>query len=136
MRPSVSERPARRPVLRKLGPKAACSGSEEGQELCEPELEEVRSRMITQDDVLQTQVKLPDGSWSISTEKSLLSLLDRNPRNQMAFEYLMAVHLLTRDSRGGSRVGTPKGISPIRRLRSRTKKRRCCTRALSAKCRR
>jgi hypothetical protein len=70
---------------------------EGGDELAEPELEEVRSRMLTEDDVQRTQTRSPDGSWSVSAEDALASLLDRNPRNRMAFEYLMALHLLKRD---------------------------------------
>ncbi len=37
-----------------------------------------------------------DYTGSLDTETMLLHLLERNPRNQMAFEYLMAYYLLTR----------------------------------------
>jgi len=66
-------------------------------ELNEPEILCVRSRMITADDAHLTQVRLPGREWSVSAEKTLASLLTRNPANRMAFEYLMAVHLLNKD---------------------------------------
>jgi hypothetical protein len=69
----------------------------ESQNLDDPLILRVRSLMITKDDVHRTQVRLPNGEWSVSAEKTLESLLDRNPRNRMAFEYLMAVHLLKKD---------------------------------------
>jgi hypothetical protein len=70
---------------------------DENPDFCEPGLAQIKSRMIIADDILQTQVKQADGSWSISTEGSLRSLLDHDPRNRMAFEYLMAHYLLNRD---------------------------------------
>ena len=65
--------------------------------LDEPEILRVRSRMVTEDDVHLTQVRLPNGEWSVSAEKTLESLLARNPRNRMAFEYLMAHYLMELD---------------------------------------
>ncbi|MCU0963043.1 MAG: DUF6057 family protein [Pirellulaceae bacterium] len=64
---------------------------------CEPAVEQVKSRMLTDDDAHRTQVRLPDGSWSVSAAQTLLSLLECNPKNRMAFEYLMALYLLQRD---------------------------------------
>ena len=62
----------------------------------EPEIVTARSLMLIQDDVDSTQVPLPNGKTSsFSAEQVFLSLLERNPRNRMAFEYLMASHLLS-----------------------------------------
>jgi len=52
-------------------------------------IQEVRSRMTVKDTI---------GFGPI--EQMLLDLLERNPRNRMAFEYLMAYCLLTRDLNG------------------------------------
>jgi len=70
---------------------------EEDPELREPEIVQARSRMISKDDAVFTQTRLPDGSIAVSGERQLLSLLDRNPRNRMAFDYLMATYLLSKD---------------------------------------
>ena len=53
------------------------------------EMQQVRSRMTVKDTI---------GFGPI--EQMLLDLLERNPRNRMAFEYLMAYCLLTRDLNG------------------------------------
>jgi hypothetical protein len=55
----------------------------------DPELDQVRSRMPNTD--------FPHGNVSAVTEEMLRQLLDFNPRNQMAFEYLMAHYLITAD---------------------------------------
>jgi tetratricopeptide (TPR) repeat protein len=57
----------------------------------DPELDQVRSRMPATD--------FPHGSMSAAAENLLHQLLDFNPRNQMAFEYLMAHYLMTTDLR-------------------------------------
>jgi hypothetical protein len=70
---------------------------DENSGLFDLELAQIKKRMIIADDALKTQEKQTDGSWAISTEGSLLSLLARDPGNRMAFEYLMAHYLLNRD---------------------------------------
>ena len=71
----------------------------ENRTLEEPDILRVRSRLIIQDDAQRTQVRLPDGEWSVSAERTLDSLLERNPQNRVAFEYLMAIHLLQKNLR-------------------------------------
>jgi hypothetical protein len=71
--------------------------ADKNRSLLDLDLAQIRARMITADDAVQTQQKQPDGSWAISTEGTLLSLLKQDPRNRMAFEYMMAHHLLNRD---------------------------------------
>ena len=52
----------------------------------DPNVDEIRALALTEDSVAD----------DMSVEGRLLALLDRNPRNRMAFEYLMALYLLTR----------------------------------------
>ncbi len=61
----------------------------------DPELDQVRSRVPPTD--------FPHGSMSAAAESLLHQLLDSNPRNQMAFEYLMAHYLMTTELRRLSR---------------------------------
>jgi hypothetical protein len=63
----------------------------------EPEMLKVRSLMITSDDTHLVLGQAEGRSIPVSVERQLLSLLDENPRNRMAFEYMMAFQLLKRD---------------------------------------
>jgi len=56
---------------------------------------EVRSLMIATEDAHLVYDQARGGF--ISAERQLLSLLEQNPGNRMAFEYLMAIHLINRD---------------------------------------
>ncbi|MBN1844231.1 MAG: hypothetical protein JW810_01010 [Sedimentisphaerales bacterium] len=51
------------------------------------EIQQQRSLLIEKDNLLKF----------ISVEDTLLALLDKNPKNRMAFEYLMAFYLLSKD---------------------------------------
>ena len=63
----------------------------------EPEILKVRSLMIRKDDAHLVYGEAEGRSIPVSTERQLTSLLEHNPRNRMAFEYLMAIHLLRTD---------------------------------------
>lgn len=58
---------------------------------------EIRDRMIVEDDAHLVHGSSQGGSVSVSAERQLLSLLERNSHNRMAFEYLMAMHLMNRN---------------------------------------
>ena len=63
----------------------------------EPEMLRVRSLMIREDDSSFVYIPAESGALRVSPERQLLSLLEENPRNRMAFEYLMAFRLLKTD---------------------------------------
>lgn len=72
----------------------------EGAELWDLEIATPRSRRIEKDDALESWQPPPDESSResyVSAERQFASLLEHNPRNRMAMEYLMALHLLKRD---------------------------------------
>lgn len=59
------------------------------------EVQRLRANLLTRDDLLQVSnaARGPDAT-RYYPERMLANLLRRNPRNRMAFEYLMAVYLL------------------------------------------
>jgi len=70
---------------------------DENAEPPEPEIAEARRRMIVADDAYRTHGETESRIVSISRVNQLVSLLDRDPTNRMAFEYLMASHMMAKD---------------------------------------
>lgn len=66
-------------------------------DLSAPEITAARRRMVAKDDAFLTHGEVRNRLTSISVEQQLISLLEQDPGNRMAFEYLMANHLLKRD---------------------------------------
>jgi len=61
------------------------------------EIDRIRSLRLAEEDIHQTAEFLPYtiiAGRSVSTRKQIASLLRQNPQNRMAFEFLMAVHLV------------------------------------------
>jgi hypothetical protein len=64
------------------------------------EIERIRSLRLAEEDIHQTAKFLPKpiiAGRSVSTLEQIASLLRQNPQNRMAFEYLMAAHLVETD---------------------------------------
>lgn len=58
----------------------------------DPEIQRLRSVMLTEDDVQDVTLpseRDPVETWTYDDEKRLLNVLKRNPKNRMAFDYLM-----------------------------------------------
>jgi uncharacterized protein DUF6057 len=64
------------------------------------EISNIRSLMLRTDDTHFVYGPGEDRSLVVSVERQLLSLLEENPQNRMAFEYLMALRLLNMDVKG------------------------------------
>ncbi|MBN8218780.1 MAG: hypothetical protein J0L75_19225 [Spirochaetes bacterium] len=63
-------------------------------------LARIRSFMLQEDDLTQTQVLLPEGDVQLSWPAMLQSQVRHNPGNLEALEYLRSILLLTRDLEG------------------------------------
>lgn len=64
------------------------------------EIDRIRSLRLTEEDIYQTATFVPNtiiAGRIVSTRDQIASLLRQNPQNRMAFEYLMAVHLVNTD---------------------------------------
>ncbi len=81
------------------GPWAKCRRDRLQEDLDAPEAEiaQARSRMIVTDDAPLTHGEVRERSNSVHADRWLVSLLERDPHNRMAFEYLMASRLIDRN---------------------------------------
>jgi hypothetical protein len=73
------------------------------------EIDRIRSLRLAEEDIHQAAEFIPSSiiaGRSVSTREQIASLLRQNPQNRMAFEYLMAVHLMNTD------VGAVAGLLP------------------------
>jgi hypothetical protein len=61
------------------------------------DIQQTRRVMIIEDDLHRVGMLSPEGAFHVSTPALFLGLLDRNRTNRMAFEFLMAAHLLACD---------------------------------------
>ncbi len=59
------------------------------------EIQQTRRMMIARDDVVFTNRYLPNGDITFNLNVYLLKLLEHNRQNRMAFEYLVAMYLVT-----------------------------------------